>query len=125
MEKLKKLPDTEFDIMKVVWANEPPITTSEIMKQLGHKKQWKIQTVVSFMLRLVDKGFLRSEKLGKERTYFPLVKKEDYLKFETDNFMAQFHNNSMLNLVSTLYGDKPLSDTDMDELLEWANKKRG
>jgi len=125
LEGLKKLPDTEFDIMKVVWANTPPITTSEIMKQLGHGKQWKIQTVVSFMTRLVEKGFLRSEKLGKERTYFPLIAKEDYLKFETDNFMKQFHDNSMLNLVSTLYGDKPLSDTDMEDLLEWAKKKRG
>ena len=35
------------------------------------------------MLRLVERGFLRSEKHGKERTYFPLVSKEDYLKFET------------------------------------------
>lgn len=31
MEKIKKLPDAEFEIMKVVWANEPPITTPIIM----------------------------------------------------------------------------------------------
>ncbi len=33
---IKKLPDAEFDIMKVVWANEPPITTNMIMEQLGN-----------------------------------------------------------------------------------------
>jgi len=124
MGKMKKLPDAEFDIMKVVWANEPPITTSAIMKLLGNEKEWKIQTVVSLMLRLVERGFLRSEKHGKERTYFPLVGKEDYLKFETGNFLRQFHDNSFLNLVNTLYADEALTDMDIDELLQWVKERR-
>ena len=125
MENIKKLPDAEFDIMKVVWAHEPPITTSEIMKLLGNDKKWKIQTVVTLMLRLVERGFLRSEKHGKERTYFSLVSKEDYLKFETGNFMKQFHNNSFFNLVSTLYDDEAVTDADIDELLQWVKERRG
>lgn len=124
MEKMKKLPDTEFDIMKTVWANEPPMTTTIIMEQLGKEKEWKIQTVVSLMLRLVERGFLRSEKHGKERTYFPLVDKEDYLKFETGNFMKQYHDSSLFNLINTLYDDKALSDEDIDELLKWAKERR-
>lgn len=124
MEKMKKLPDAEFEIMKAVWANEPPMTTTIIMEQLGKEKEWKIQTVVSLMLRLVERGFLRSEKHGKERTYFPLVDKEDYLKFETGNFMKQYHDSSLFNLINTLYDDKALSDEDIDELLKWAKERR-
>ncbi len=125
MEKIKKLPDAEFDIMKVVWANEPPMTTPVIMEQLGKDKDWKIQTVVSLMLRLVERGFLRSEKHGKERTYYPLVNKEDYLKFETGNFMRQYHDSSLFNLINTMYSDEALTDKDIDELLEWAKERRG
>lgn len=124
MEKMKKLPDAEFEIMKAVWANEPPMTTTIIMEQLGKEKKWKIQTVVSLMLRLVERGFLRSEKHGKERTYFPLVDKEDYLKFETGNFMKQYHDSSLFNLINTLHDDKALSDEDIDELLKWAKERR-
>lgn len=124
MEKMKKLPDAEFEIMKAVWANEPPMTTTIIMEQLGKEKEWKIQTVVSLMLRLVERGFLRSEKHGKERTYFPLVDKEDYLKFETGSFMKQYHDSSLFNLINTLYDDKALSDEDIDELLKWAKERR-
>ncbi|MCQ5129581.1 BlaI/MecI/CopY family transcriptional regulator [Butyricicoccus faecihominis] len=125
MERIKKLPDAEFDIMKVVWANEPPLTTSIIMEQLGKEKEWKIQTVVSLMLRLVERGFLRSEKHGKERSYYPLVSKEEYLKFETGNFMKQYHDSSLFNLINTLYDDEALSDRDIDELLQWAKERRG
>lgn len=124
MGTIKKLPDAEFDIMKVVWANAPPITTNIIMQKLGNEKSWKIQTVVSLMLRLVERGFLRSEKNGKERTYFPLISKEDYLKFETGNFMKQYHDSSFLNLVNTLYDDKALTVEDIDELLKWAKERR-
>lgn len=124
MKKMKKLPDAEFEIMKVVWANEPPITTPVIMEQLGKEKEWKIQTVVSLMLRLVERGFLRSEKQGKERTYFPLIGREDYLKFETGSFMKQYHDNSLFNLINTLYDDRALTDKDIDELLEWAKERR-
>lgn len=125
MKKMKKLPDAEFDIMKTVWANESPMTTTIIMEQLGKERGWKIQTVVSLMLRLVERGFLYSEKHGKERTYFPLISKEDYLKFETGNFIKQYHDSSLFNLINTLYDDKALNDKDIDELLKWVKERRG
>ena len=125
MEKMKKLPDAEFAVMKVVWANKPPITTNIIMQQHGNKEGWKVQTAITLLLRLVERGFLRTEKTGKERSYYPMVNREDYLKFETGNFVKQFHDNSLLNLVATMYADKALTDEDIDELMEWAKKRRG
>ncbi|HWQ74778.1 MAG TPA: BlaI/MecI/CopY family transcriptional regulator [Syntrophomonas sp.] len=124
MSNLKKLPDTEFEIMKVVWANEPPITTNMVMEQLGNERKWKAPTVISLMLRMVEKGFLRTEKKGKERIYYPLVAKEDYLKFETDNFMKLYHENSFLSLVSTLYNGQQFSEHDIDELMQWVKERR-
>ncbi|HBG55457.1 MAG TPA: transcriptional regulator [Ruminococcaceae bacterium] len=124
MGKLRKLPDTEFEIMKVVWANRPPVTTGMVMERLGRERGWKAPTVISLMLRLVKKGFLRTEKNGKERTFFPLVAKEDYLEFETGNFIKLYHENSFLSLVNTLYDGKQLSDSDIDELMEWVKERR-
>lgn len=124
MNNMKKLPDTEFEIMKVVWANKPPITTNMVMEQLGNERGWKAPTVISLMLRLVEKGFLRTEKNGKERIYFPLVGKEDYLEYETGNFMKQYHENSFLSLVNTLYDGKKLNDSDIEELMKWVKERR-
>ncbi|MFM1654772.1 BlaI/MecI/CopY family transcriptional regulator [Brevibacillus sp. B_LB10_24] len=124
MNQLKKLPDAEFEIMKVVWANQPPITTNIIMEQLGREKEWKAQTILTLLSRLVERGFLRSEKNGKERTYFPLVDKEKYVQFETGDFIEKFHENSFTSLVAALYDGKKLKDEDLDELSKWLQEKR-
>ncbi|MDR1000056.1 MAG: BlaI/MecI/CopY family transcriptional regulator [Clostridiales bacterium] len=124
MEILKKLPDTEFDIMKVVWANEPPVTSNIVMQQLGNEREWKAQTAISLLQRLVERGFIRTEKAGKERSYFPLISKEDYLKFETGDFMERFHGNSFASLVATLYGGDKIKDIDLDQLARWLKEKR-
>lgn len=121
---MKRLPDAEFNIMKVVWASAPPVTTSTIMESLGREKEWKAATIISLMLRLVERGFLRTEKNGKERTYFPLVEREVYLKFETGNFLREFHENSFVSFVNTLYDNESLTDADLEEILQWVKQRR-
>ncbi|QUH29973.1 BlaI/MecI/CopY family transcriptional regulator [Vallitalea guaymasensis] len=116
MNSKRKLPDAEFEIMNEIWKTTPPITSNILMEKLGEKKKWKVQTLISMLNRLVKREFLSTEKKGKERTYLPLVTKEDYLKFETENFIERFHENSIISLVNTLYNDKKLKDKDIEEL---------
>jgi len=124
MNSLKKLPGAEFEVMKTIWANEPPVTTNLLMEQLGNRKGWKLQTLITLLLRLVDRGFVRTEKNGKQRTYYPLVDKERYLEFETSSFIERFHDHSIVSLVNTLYDGKDLNASDLDALSRWL-KKRG
>lgn len=124
MEKLTKLPDTEFEIMKVIWASEPPVSTHVIMEQIGHKRKWKTPTAISLLLRLVERGFLQTEKRGKERVFFPAVDREDYLRFETGNFMRLYHEDSFVSFISTLYGGKDLNEADLEELKKWMEEGR-
>jgi predicted transcriptional regulator len=80
--------------------------------------------VVTLLGRLEEKGYLRSEKKGKERLYYPLVSKDDYLQIETRDFFKQYHDNSLIGLVSTLYRDKQLTDEDLNDMQEWIRKRR-
>ena len=121
---MKKLPDAEFDVMKVIWASPPPVTANVIMQKHGTEAGWKVQTAISLLLRLVERGFLRTEKNGRERSYFPLIDKEAYFKFETGNFMKQFHDNSVLKLVASMYNSKALSEADIRELTQWLDTQR-
>ena len=121
---MKRLPETEFEVMKIVWESNPPITTGIIMERIGNEKGWKIQTVVTLMKRLTERGFLRSEKQGKERLYYPTIEKDAYLSFETEHFMKLYHKKSVLNLVNTLYKSDHISDEDLASLLKWVEEKR-
>ncbi len=111
-----RLPETEYEIMSVVWRNTPPVTTAVLMNQLGNEKGWKLQTLVTLLNRLTERGFLRSEKLGKERTYYPCVNQDDYVKFETMLFMEKYHNNSLSQLVNAFTGNSKLSKEEIEEL---------
>lgn len=113
---MKRLPDAEFEIMRAVWDSTPPITTAIIMETVGREKNWKAQTIITLMLRLVEHGFLRTEKTGRERAYWPLISRDDYLQFETGNFVRFYHENSFASLVTSLLGGKRISDADADEL---------
>ncbi len=116
MDGIKKLPDAEFELMKIIWANEPPVSTNDIINQLDNEIEWKPQTVLTLLMRLIERGFLTSERKGKERIYFPAIAEQDYLQFETGHFMKKFYKNSFANLVSAMYDGKKLSEQDIKEL---------
>ena len=116
---LKRLPDAEFEVMKIVWNNDPPITTLQIMGQLGSKKEWKPQTVLTMLARLIKKGFLQSERVGRERNYTPAICEQEYMHIETEDFMNRYRGNSLGSLVKALYDDHSLSEEDLRALKDW------
>lgn len=123
MKTIKKLPDAEFEIMRIVWKNTPPMSTNQIIACLDIDNTWKPQTVLTLLMRLIEKGFLESEKSGKERIYSPIISREDYLSVETESFFQKLHGNSIRSLVSTLYNGKKLSDEEIADLRAWLSER--
>nr|WP_036081381.1 BlaI/MecI/CopY family transcriptional regulator [Listeria cornellensis] len=120
---MKRLPDAEFEIMKAVWKSSPPVSTNEIIAVLDGDKRWKPQTVLTLLVRLIERDFLESEKVGRERVYTPIVTEEMYLQSETEQFMDKHYNNSLVGLVNTLYKGGDVSNEDIDELKDWLSKR--
>ncbi len=120
---MKKLPNAEFEIMKVVWNNESPISTNQIISNLKSKASRKPQTILTLLIRLIDRGFLVSEKNGKERTYIPIITEKDYLQFETGDFIDRYYDNSITDLVNTLYDGKRLTEKELESLSVWIRER--
>ena len=118
-----RLPDAEFDVMDAIWQGTPPLTTSYLMQKIGHKKGWKAPTLISFLVRLEERGFITSFKNGKERYYVPLADRDTYVKLVTESFIERYHKNSFVSVLNSLYQDKGLGDDDIDELLEWLKSR--
>lgn len=123
--KSKRLPDTEFEIMSYLWEQTPPVTTTMVMEKMGAEKSWKIQTIVTLFARLTERGFLRVEKgAGRERQFFPLISREEYLRMETETFVNRYHKNSVASLLGALEAER-ISESDLDELEIWLQKQKG
>lgn len=118
------LPEAELDVMMAIWKLEPPVTTAMLMKEIGDKHEWKTPTLISFLLRLEDRGYIISYKNGRERYYIPIAERELYLSRVTENFVEQYHSGSLIQLLDALYYEKSF-DEDIDELLEWIKSRYG
>ena len=57
-----KISETEMEIMRIIWDKNDKVTTSELAEKLPEKKLTTISTLAG---RLIDKGCLKSEKIGR------------------------------------------------------------
>jgi predicted transcriptional regulator len=114
MPNIKKLPDSELEIMMIIWDADEKVTSDYIMEKLN--KTWQKTTVLNFLTRLCDRGFLKCHKEGRFNVYKPLVGKEEYLQKESKSFFQKIHNNSLTSLVASLYDGKSISKDDLKEL---------
>ncbi len=119
----KKLPDAEFEVMQAVWKGIPPVNTAYLMDMVGRARGWKAPTLISFLVRLEERGYISSEKRGKERYYTPVAERDQYLRIATEQFVQQYHGGSFVRMMDSLYSDKNLSEEDIDELLLWLKSK--
>ncbi|MFU0824222.1 BlaI/MecI/CopY family transcriptional regulator [Clostridium sp.] len=120
---LKKIPESELEIMKVIWSNKSPISSKEIVEIMHEKKEWKNTTTLTLLSRLLKKNFINAAKEKRVTYYTPIVSEKDYIKSETTSFFKKFHNNSLKNFISTLRESNTITDEDLDELEQWIKNR--
>lgn len=115
--EIKKLTDSELEIMKAIWPAAEPVTIAEILT-VFEQRHWKKQTANTFLARLIDKRLLSVEKRVKTNYYTPLISEREYQQFETQNMLKSIHNGSLSSFLSALLGDKA-NAKDEKEVREW------
>ncbi len=117
MEKMRRLPDTELEMMLVLWEAEEEVPRSYFDQRLK-EKNWSINTINTYLSRLEKKGFLSCEKRGKMNFYRPAVGREEYLAFESRSVLDRLYGSSVKRFVTALYQDKRLDEDQLGELEE-------
>ena len=113
MAQTKRLPDAELEVMQTIWTLTPPVTAAEVQQHAS--SDWKMTSVLTFLSRLTDKGFLSCTKEGRQNLYTPLVSEEDYRQRESVGFIRRLPHH-LKNLVASLSDAGALSEQDIDEL---------
>lgn len=124
MKNVQKLSDTEMELMEVIWECDPPVTSTELLSIFAQRgKEWKAQTISTFLSRLVDKGALEATRYGRMNKYVPLISPKDYKLAETQHVLDGLYQGSVKNLIAALYDGDKLSDEDVAELKQWFSEK--
>lgn len=116
--KLEKLTDCEELVMKTVWDAEDELSLMEVMTRVNekYKKNWKPQTVSTFLARLVKKGYLRHYRQGRVFFYQILVPLEKY-KGQLTNAYVNFWNHSNADeFLCALTEERPLREDEIERI---------
>lgn len=119
MTKHLRMSDSEKHIMQIIWEAVGPVTTSEILKKLPEdKSSWKQTTVLTFLARLVEKGFIKVTRIGKANHYEPCISEQEYRNYETKEFVKEVHKGSVLGLISALCDSGDLTKEDIESVMK-------
>lgn len=88
--EFENLTNCEEIVMKTVWDAERELDLSDITQRVNevYHKEWKPQTVSTFLARLVRKGYLTNYRHGRVFYYQILVTQKDYLERMAERFVA-------------------------------------
>lgn len=118
----KKLGEAELEIMQVVWKSENPVTSNHILKELQGHRRWQLSTLMTSLSRLSDKGFVSCDRSTGTNLYTFIISENEYKAGASKNFLEKLYNNSIQNMVASLYDNKAIQRADVEELRKYLDE---
>ena len=111
-------------IMNVLWDAEDDLdlntTTSKVNEEFG--KEWKVQTVATFLKRLQKKGYISTYRSGRYVHYRPLVAKNDFKMSTVTENIHFFDKGNISAFVCGLFDNIELSEEDKQKIRNKINE---
>lgn len=119
---IRDLTKAEEEIMRVLWQLKKGFV-KDVLAELSEPKP--AYNTVSTIIRILEKKELVGyTAYGKTHEYYPLISEEEYRRFQTEQLMANYFDNSLKKLVSFFVQDKNISLNEADEIIKLLNKQK-
>lgn len=115
MGRLKRLSDGELEIMQIIWHGETPAARTDIEEKLRKTKDLAPTTILTFLTRLCEKGYLSMERQGRVNLYTPLIAEREYLACESRQILDRLYGGSLSSFVTSLC-DAGVDGEELEEL---------
>jgi BlaI family penicillinase repressor len=114
--KTPKISDTEWEVMRVIWAKHP-ITAAEIIERLvAADPSWHPKTARTLLARLVRKQALDYEPQGRSYVYEPLISEKECVAVASESFIARVFGGSLRPLLAHFVERQKLTSQDLEEV---------
>ena len=119
MKKNYGLTNTEMELMNIFWESTDSRFTFKELTSYTHNvlgKQWKYQTLGTYLANLQRMGLLDVDTSGKNYVYYPRCSKEEYIHQWTKKLVCSAFDNSIGKFVQAFTGGGKLSEEEAEEL---------
>ena len=115
MEEIKRLPESELEIMQIIWKKSAPVSRVDIEYALQETHPLAPTTILTLLTRLCEKGFLSLKKEGRSNLYKPLITEKEYLATESRSFLDRVFHGSVASFATALC-DSGVTKEELEEL---------
>ena len=122
---VQQVSDAELQLMKIIWGKGGTALYAQILEELtATGNTWQKNTIITLLSRLVEKGLVRTNKIGRRNEYTAIVSEADYQAMQTKKFLDKLYEGDVRGLVATLIQGDMLTPEDYEELKRyWEGKK--
>ena len=121
MKNMKRLPESELEIMQIIWKEGTPVSRITIEHSLQEKHPLAPTTILTLLTRLCEKGFLSLKKDGRSNLYEPLITEREYLACESRSFLDRMFGGSIAGFATALC-DSGIKKEELEELKRMLEK---
>jgi BlaI family penicillinase repressor len=116
-----ELTEAEWEIMKVVWEKEP-CAAGTVQEELARTRDRAYSTVKTTMDRMVEKGFLRIEKIRNLQLFWSCVSEVEARRGEFRRMLKRAFDGALTPLMQFLIEHERLSTEEAAKLRELVNR---
>lgn len=106
----------ELEVLKALW-DHGPATVRQVMNRLHDQgRRLAYTTVLTFLSRLEQKGFVRSDRSGQAYIYRPAISREKVTKTRLKSLIGQLYDGAAAPLVLQLIREEKFSADEIAAL---------
>jgi len=116
-----ELTEAEWEVMKVVWEKQP-CTAGTVQEELTATRDWAYSTVKTTMDRMVEKGFLRIEKMRNLQLFSSCISEIEAKRGEFRRMLQRAFDGALTPMMQFLIEHEGLSKDEASQLRELIRK---
>ena len=121
-EHCQPLSPAEEQVLLAVWACRPPATRRDIGEKLA-AKGWAPATVLNFLYRLEEKGWVKSGKQGNHNIYAATVTQRAYGVWSMRQRLDTVFGGDLAQAVRALVSESGCSQSELEQAIAVLNEK--
>jgi BlaI family penicillinase repressor len=110
-----ELTEAEWTIMKIVWENQP-CAAGTVQDTLQETKNWAYGTVKGAMDRMVEKGFLKVERIRNLQLFSSAISRAQARKGELKKTLKRAFDGALTPMVQFLIENENFSPAQLKQI---------